>query len=431
VSSGLVRGKFVIVGPARVIADAAVYHKDGRIQAVGPYEELRLKYRPDAELGSDAYLVMPGLVNAHQHGRGLSPLQFGILDDSLEPWIHSLWSQKQVDPYWDTLYTCIRLIESGVTATLHSNYSRNPNDWEEEIEASLQAYQDAGIRVAFAIDIANQNAVVYEQDQRFLSSLPKNLQAKMKAFLATKRSLTPEEYFAFFDQISARYQGAGQEKVRILLGPVGPQWVSDDVLRQISRKAAESNAAIHIHMLETMYQKGYAQRTYGKTFGEHLNDLELLGPNVSCAHCVWLSEKDLDILASSGTSVIHNPSANLRLRSGIAPLGGMLARGINVGIGTDNGSLNDDDDIFQDMRLALQIHRVPGLHEWCPSAADILKMATINGAKMSKSLGNYITVRAALKEYDAEVIRLFVLSNHYRSQIDLTEKKKIKLIFIF
>ena len=408
----LVRGKYLIVNHKQVILNGAVYEEDGRIVAVGPYEELKEKFRPDNELGSDDFLVMPGLVNAHQHGRGLSWFQLGALDDALEPWIHLLWGQHQVDPYWDTLYNCIQMFESGVTTTLHSNYSRNPSDWEKEIESSVKAYEDVGIRVAFAMEIVNKNSFVYKDNQKFVTSLPENLQARIKDLLGDSKALSWEDYFSLFEKLCKQYQGARGERVRIFFGPVAPQWVSDDVLRNVKRAAAEFGAGIQIHLLETMYQKAYALQTYGKTYVEHLNDLNFLGPEVSCAHCVWPTEKDIDILAGSGTSVAHNPSSNLRLRDGIAPIVEMITKGVNVGIGTDDASMNDDEDMFQDMRLALRIHRFPGMDERCPSAADILKLGTINGAHIC-GLEKEIGVLEPGRSADIVLVKLAdILSPH-------------------
>ena len=88
-----------------------------------------------------------------------------------------------------------------------------------------------------------------------------------------------------------------------------------------------------------------ASGTWGRTPVEHLNALGFLGPEVSCAHCVWLTEQDIDIMAQTGATVCHNPSSNLRLKNGIAPVNALLAQGVNVALGTDSTSINDDDDM--------------------------------------------------------------------------------------
>jgi cytosine/adenosine deaminase-related metal-dependent hydrolase len=95
-----------------------------------------------------------------------------------------------------------------------------------------------------------------------------------------------------------------------------------------------------------------------------------------------LTENDINILAGSGASIVHNPSANLRLRSGIAPIHELIANGVDVAIGSDNGSMNDDEDFFQDMRLALRIHRVPGLQNPVVSSKEILGMVLNSGARV-------------------------------------------------
>lgn len=113
----------------------------------------------------------------------------------------------------------------------------------------------------------------------------------------------------------------------------------------------------------------------------HLGELGFLGPELSCAHAVWLTEEDLDLLAQNGVTVCHNPSSNLRLKSGIAPVNPMLAKGINVALGTDSTAINDDDDMLQEMRLASKLHRQPGIDAPSLTSHQALAMATINAAQ--------------------------------------------------
>ena len=102
---------------------------------------------------------------------------------------------------------------------------------------------------------------------------------------------------------------------------------------------------------------------------------------MSCAHSVWLTDDDIGLLAASGTTVCHNPSSNLRLKSGIAPLNRMLAAGIPMALGIDEATINDDNDILQEMRLAAKLHREPGVAAAQPDSAQILAMATVGGAR--------------------------------------------------
>ena len=126
-----------------------------------------------------------------------------------------------------------------------------------------------------------------------------------------------------------------------------------------------------------------AGRHWNGTPLSHLADLGVLGPEVSCAHGVWLSESDIDILAETGTAICTNPSSNLRLKSGIAPINRLLENGVTVALGIDEAGLNDDNDILQEMRMAQKIHREPGVDAPYPTSHEILELATANAAKVT------------------------------------------------
>ncbi len=113
----------------------------------------------------------------------------------------------------------------------------------------------------------------------------------------------------------------------------------------------------------------------------HLAKIGFLGSRVSCAHCVWVTEHDIDLLAQCGSSVVHNPGSNLRLGSGIAPVGAMLERGVNVALGLDSNTLNDHGDMLQEMRLAANLHRLPGQAANNVDAGQWFSMATAGGAR--------------------------------------------------
>ena len=108
--------------------------------------------------------------------------------------------------------------------------------------------------------------------------------------------------------------------------------------------------------------------------------LGLLGPRLTLGHGVWLAEDDIDLAAQTGTMICHNASSNLRLRSGVAPLNAFTARGVRVALGLDEAGINDDRDLFQEMRLVLRLHRVPGMADVVPTSAQVFQMATAGGA---------------------------------------------------
>ena len=145
--------------------------------------------------------------------------------------------------------------------------------------------------------------------------------------------------------------------------------------------AEKYRTGIHIHLVESFYQKEYGMRRWSKTPVAHLNDLSFLGPEVSCAHSVWLTEGDIELLAGNNTTVCHNASSNLRLKNGIAPVNAMLAKGVNVSVGTDSTAINDDDDMLQEIRLVSKLHREPSISAPAINSHQALKMATVNAAQ--------------------------------------------------
>ena len=133
--------------------------------------------------------------------------------------------------------------------------------------------------------------------------------------------------------------------------------------------------------MESVYEKLIGLKLYGKSALAHLDDLGFLGPDVSLAHAVWLTEADMDLVKQRGVHVCTNPSSNLRLRTGIAPVAEMAARGLNLALGTDSTSINEDEDFLQEMRLAHRLHRNPGVNSPTLTADKIVSMATVGGAK--------------------------------------------------
>ena len=213
-----------------------------------------------------------------------------------------------------------------------------------------------------------------------MSGLPADLAGGLRRYLSAV-DLSADDYFALFENLHKKYRTDAAGKVTVLLSPSNVQWVSDDFLQRTNEYAARYQTGIHMHLVESLYQKEYGSRAWSKTPVAHLDDLGFLGPELSCAHAVWLTEGDLDLLAQTGVTVCHNPSSNLRLKSGIAPVNAMLAKGINVALGTDSTAINDDDDILQEMRLASKLHRQPGISAPDLTTHQALGMATINAAQ--------------------------------------------------
>ena len=387
----LIRGKHVVckvTGPrsADVVADGAVLQRDGLIEAVGDYRELSRQH-PDAEvIGSDNQLVMPGLVNDHFHV-GLTPFQMGAPDLPLEMWSLARIGTRLIDPYLDQLYGAVQMIETGTT-TVQAIHSPGRGYGPVSLEIAdkvISAYQTSGMRVSYAPSVVDQNSMVAGSsggEADFAAQMPSDLAERYRSFMAP--SYWPvAEVMPVLEEICRKYGNNQYERVQVTMAPSNVHRCSDELLTALKEMAGRYRTGIHIHLQETVYQKLYGHTAYGKTPLQHLYDLGFLGPEVTCGHSVWATEEDLRLMAATGTNICHNASSNLRLQSGIAPLGRILAAGIKVAIGSDEAGLNDDKDLFQEMRLVLKLHRVPGIDLEPPTSYQVLEMATVNGAYTS------------------------------------------------
>ena len=381
--SSLIRGKYVICGVAdrhhaTVIEDGAVFQRDGVIVDVGAHSEIASRHRADAVIGSADDVVLPGLVNGHHH-IGLTPVQLGSRDYALELWLATLIAGRTVDPYLDTLYSAFEMIESGVTTVQHLQvWVPGPLEHVESVVARvLDAYRDIGMRVSFSYALRDQNQLVYESDAEFLRRLPPELAAELGARFDSY-ALPLDEHLGLFEDTCAKF--AGRERTRIQLAPCNLHWCSDRALEAVQELSEKHRVPMHMHLLETAYQKEYARRRGGGSAVDYIRRMGMLGPRMTLGHGTWLTEGDIELLADSGTHVCHNASSNLRLRSGIAPVNRLEARGVNVALGIDEAGINDDRDMLQEMRMVLKLHREPGFGDDVPTSPQVLRMATENGA---------------------------------------------------
>ena len=379
----IVRGRWVLADAATLVADGAVLVAGDTIAEVGPWAELRGRHPEAKVIGSDEAAVLPGLINAHHHSRGVSALQQGVPDLLLESWLLLHARLRPGDPYLDTALSAARLLRSGVTSVVEVHGGRGtPERYAGACRRALEAYDESGIRVAFAAGLRNQGHLVHgkEGDAAFLASLPPDLRAGAEAALPVAGTLDEGDYFGILDDLWRAYEA--HPRIDVWFGPPGPPWVSDDFLQAIAARAEVYDCGIQTHVEESLYEKLHGFREYGRATLSHLGDLGVLGPRFSIAHGVWLSEPEVALLAETGAAVSHNPGSNLRLRAGIAPLGAFLAAGATVALGMDGTTLGDDEDMFAEMRLALRLARPPVLGMAAPTPADVFRLATEGGARL-------------------------------------------------
>jgi 5-methylthioadenosine/S-adenosylhomocysteine deaminase len=368
-----------------IVENGALCEQDGRITAVGTYGEIEQRY-PNAErIGDPSYIVVPGFVNAHSHGRGITTFQMGFSDQPLEPRILQIAAPRgdeansarnPIDPYFDTLYSCLKQIASGITTTMHSSsYVEGSVDrFDGETRRFLEAYRDSGIRCAYALGIRDRSTVPFYDDKEFIASLPPNIRnTRELAELGVQMSFA--QYERLFRELCKDYPAA-----KLQLGPWNPAFCSDELMEAVSDASKANGWRIHTHLAETRYQAQWARNRYGASWARRLSDIGVLSERFSGAHCVWLDGEDIAAMKRSGAQVVHNPGSNLRLQSGIAPLRDFLGADVPVAFGIDSLGMNDEEDIFQDLRLARLIHGRPRADSRLIRATTLLDMATRAGA---------------------------------------------------
>ena len=367
------------------IADGALLVEDGLIAAVGTYADLSRRHPTLPVIGSGQEILLPGFVNGHHHV-GLTPLQLGSPDMPLELWFVTRMVARSLDPYLDTLYSAFEMIASGITTVQHI-HGWVPGRLDEVAacsEAVIRAYEDIGMRASYCFAVRDQNRLVYQRDEDFVASLPADLRGPMRGWF-DRLQLSLDDSMALFEGLHGRHQH--KRRVKIQLAPANLHWCSDAALTRLADAAERFDVPLHMHILETQYQREYALRRGGCTAVEYIDRFGLLGPRLTIGHGVWLSESDIARVAASGACVCHNCSSNFRLRSGVAPLNVLEAHGITTAIGLDEAGINDDRDMLQEMRLVLRAHRTPGMDDTVPTAAQVLRMATAGGARTTPYAG--------------------------------------------
>jgi guanine deaminase len=223
--------------------------------------------------------------------------------------------------------------------------------------------------------------------------------------------------------------------VRPALGPTIPLHCSDEFLTGCRDLAQDYGLNIQTHLAEAKFQVISGLKRYGKTLAGHLDDLHLIGTNFTGAHCVWLDQDDIKLMADRGARVAHNPAANLRLGSGIAPIGALRDHGVVVGIGTDGSACSDNQNMFEAMRTASFISRInsPDPSQWL-SAWDVLEMATLGSAQVlgfEEKIGRIAKgLKADIVFLDKTNINYVPLNNVANQIVNCEDSSAVKSVMI-
>jgi 5-methylthioadenosine/S-adenosylhomocysteine deaminase len=346
----LLSGAWVLTMNRRreVFAPGAVALKGEEIVAVGPAAELKARYRPAQALDYPQGLILPGLINAHTHAA--MALFRGLADDlPLEEWLnsHIFPAERRLNRdfvYWGTKLAVAEMLLSGTTTFC---------DMYLFADAVAQAAEECGMR-----------AVVGE----VLYDFPSPHYGPPAAGLSFSEGLcrTLKDH----------------PLVRAAIQPHAVYTCSPDLLQQCGELADKYDTRLVIHLSETQKEVEDCEARYGVTPVAHLHGLGLLTHRLVADHAVALTEADLELLAASGAGVAHCPESNMKLASGLAPVGELLSRGVPVGLGTDGCASNNNLDLLQEMDTAAKLQKVRYLDPTVLPAPAALKLATLGSARV-------------------------------------------------
>src|SRR5580765_2178931 len=302
--------------------------------------------------------LMPGLINAHTH---LYQVLLRAVWEDLElmPWLKRIYGCARVlrpeHFYTGSLLGCVEAIRSGVTTVCEHNFLNPSADCAFE---TLRAMQKSGLRAVFARTVMDAGEIVPE---------------------CTKEK--PEQAFRAIEAILTKHRNDGQ--LSFLTGPNTPPInTTRDLLRELRRFADDHFLGISAHVAESKSVVECVRRDHGKNgVVEFLQEFGIPGKNSIFAHSVHVSKDEIKILKETGTSVSHNPVRNMMLGDGVAPVVEMLREGVNVALGTDGAASNHSQDLFDTMKAASLLQKVQHQDAGVIKPYDVLRMATIGGAK--------------------------------------------------
>jgi cytosine/adenosine deaminase-related metal-dependent hydrolase len=344
----------------RRILDADVYVEDGRIAALKRRSPKQAKGRPPARqprpqvLDCAGMVVLPGLVQAHVH---LCQTLFrGLADDlTLEQWLATrIWPFEAAHTpdsvYWSAMLGGAELLLGGTTAILDMETVRHTR-------GALEALETLGLRATVGkclMDAPSAYPGLREPTDRALQEA---------------------------SDLCKRWHGRAEGRLRWCWAPRFAPSCSGPLLRAVSDLAEKTGTLIHTHAAETPLELEMVKRATGYDELAYLDSVGISGERAALAHCVWVDPDGIGRLARQRTGVVHCPSSNLKLGSGIAPVPELLAAGCRVALGADGAPCNNRLDGFTEMRLAALIQK-PRLGPDALPAAQVLELATLGGARV-------------------------------------------------
>jgi cytosine/adenosine deaminase-related metal-dependent hydrolase len=310
--------------------------------------------------GAADNFVIPAFANAHDHARPISPTSFGAANRPLEGWLLRLAAMTPQDPYLAAAAPFARAARSGC-ASIMAHYTRahGPMPYPDEAKVVAKAASDVGVQVAFAIAMRDTNALVYGDHSGMMKRLPSDVRDEIERIFGNPMQPIKVQ----MEMVEATAAAAHGPRFNVQYGPNGMQWCSRALLETIAEASERTGRRVHMHFLETRYQREWADMHTPQGAARYLKEIGLLSPRLTLAHCVWANDDDLELIAEAGVTIATNASSNLHLRSGIAPIGKAIRMGCKVAVGLDGSALDEDDDMIREMRLGHFLHAGWGYEE--------------------------------------------------------------------
>jgi 5-methylthioadenosine/S-adenosylhomocysteine deaminase len=332
-----------------VIRDGAIAVKGSRILKVGSSQEISHEYAPKAIINGKHKAIFPGLINTHTHA---AMVYFrGMADDQpLREWLENhIWpaENRWLSPEFvaDAIaLACLEMLKGGITAY---------NDMYFYEDAAAETTKKVGMRAVLGAGILD---------------------------FPTKSARTSDEYF--FNAESFIKKWKGDNLITPCIAPHALYTCGPETLKKARRVADTHDVQIHIHLSETKWETEEIRKRYRMMPVLYLESLGFLDERVLAAHCVWLTDREIEVLSESNAGVSHCIESNLKLASGIAPVVKMLKAGVKVTFGTDGAASNNDLNILSEMSTAAKLHKAVSEDPTALDAKTALLMATRWGAEV-------------------------------------------------
>jgi cytosine/adenosine deaminase-related metal-dependent hydrolase len=333
--------------------DGWVLIGDGTVDAVGAGSPPEA----DERLDLGGAVVTPGLVNTHHHlYQTLTRAQAQQAD--LFTWLKTLypiWARLDAESEFAAARTGLAELALAGCTTVFDHHYVFPRDQSGLAEALLRAAEEIGVRLVFgrgSMDLGESEG-----------------------------GLPPDSLVEDLDTILEQTETLARSGVDIAVAPCSPFSVTKELMRESAELARRLGVPLHTHLAETAEEEAYCRELYGCTPVEYLEELDWLAEDVWCAHCVHLSESEVQRFADTGTGVAHCPTSNLRLGAGVAPVRDLLDAGARVGLGVDGSASNERSDLFLEVKQALLVARGRGGPK-AMTARDALRLATRGGGEV-------------------------------------------------